>query len=47
MPKPKGWTAAMLRKRDRIVKGLLKRGVKESRAYAIATSLVKRKARKK
>ena len=47
MPKPKGWTVAMLRKRDRIVKGLMKRGVSESRSYAIATSLVEKRSKKK
>jgi hypothetical protein len=46
MPKPKGWTDAMLRKRDRIVKGMMKKGIKEPRAYALATALVKKHARR-
>lgn len=41
MPKPKGWSSAMLARRDKIVKGLMKRkSMTESRAYAIATAIV-------
>lgn len=42
MPKPRGWTDAMLRKRDRIVKALLRKGWSEQKAYAVATAEVKR-----
>lgn len=46
MPKPKGWTDAMLAKRDSIVKALRDKGVPTSRAYAIATSRVDELMRK-
>ncbi len=42
MPKPKGWTTAMLKRRDKIVQGLKKKGMAESRAYAIATAMVEK-----
>lgn len=42
MPKPRGWTDAMLRKRDRIAKALIRKGWDKSKAYAIATQKVKR-----
>lgn len=47
MPKPKGWSDTMLRKRDRMVKALMKRGFSEQRAYAIATAQVEKGRKKK
>jgi hypothetical protein len=46
MPKPKGWTDAMLVKRDQIKDALRDKGVPESRAYAIATARVEEMMRK-
>lgn len=57
MPKPKGWTESMVRKRDEIVEALVREGVPrgrtpeerrrppKARAYAIATAAVKRMRR--
>ena len=49
MPKVKIFTAAQNKKRDRIAKGLIRKGYSEQRAYAISTGQVKRtrKRRKK
>lgn len=46
MPKPKGWTSSMLKKRDSLEKKLEKKYGKNS-AYAIATSQVKKGKKRK
>lgn len=59
MPKPRGWTESMVRKRDEIVEAILREGVPpgrtpeerrkppRSRAYAIATAAVERMRRRR
>jgi hypothetical protein len=47
MPKPKGWTEEMLIEREEIVAELVKKGIPESRAYAIATAQVDKQHRRK
>jgi hypothetical protein len=38
MPKPEGWSDAMLAARDRCVTKLKSKGMEESKAYAICTA---------
>jgi len=46
MPKPKGWTEAELRERDRIAEALMReRHMKKKNAYAVATWRVEHKAK--
>ena len=47
MPKPKGWSEAMLKKRDRIEKAVERSGKTRSSAYAIATAATERMSGKK
>jgi hypothetical protein len=59
MPRPKGWTESMVRKRDEIVEAILREGVPpgrtpeerrrppRARAYAIATAQIQRRRRQR
>lgn len=47
MPKVKIFTDSQNRKRDRVAKGLIKKGYSEQRAYAISTAQVKRTRRRR
>ena len=44
MPKPKGWSDAMLQKRDKCVQDLLAKGYQKSKAYAICTAAQEKKS---
>lgn len=47
MPKPKGWTRSMVKKRDKIAEAIMRKGMSKKSAYAIATWNVKRMKRRK
>ncbi len=46
MPKPKGWTEAELKHRDKIERALRLKGYNVGQSFAIATSLVEKGKKK-
>ena len=47
MPKVKIFTASQNKKRDEIARALKRRGISESRSYAIATANIKKRRRRR